>query len=54
MLDQMIQPRKSTTKTTIGRTTTMLTDTQCFKIAKFMISVIAFAISSGAVYILGI
>jgi len=32
----------------------MLTDSQCFKIAKFMVSVIAFAISGGAVYIIGI
>ena len=32
----------------------MLTDTQCFKLVKFMISVIAFAISGGAVYLIGI
>jgi len=40
-------------QTTIERTTTMLTDQQCFKIVRFMVSVITFAISSGAVYVLG-
>ena len=32
----------------------MLTEEQCIKLVKFMISVTAFAISGGAVYLVGI